>query len=386
MLGLAYAVAWFGAADRAGVTHPLSAVFHGLAAVVISLPLIWEASAHFRLLSPATSAATLLLISGLAVGVAWHRYLQSLAGVAVLGSIVAAGGLVVATGRPLPFAAALVALGACTLWLSDARGWSWLRWYPALAADLMAVVLVGRAVVVPPQEPPGEVIALLLALVAVYLGSVAWRTLVADERVQVFDMIQAPCAVGIGLVGALIVARGGPGPALLTIGGLGLLGAAAGYVAAFGVLRQRSDARANVVFFSTMAVGLLLIGSGAILSGPALVAWCGGLAVLQPFLAGAWPSRSCRCRPPSWDSPWLSPRGRSSGRQTSGSLAAPGCPCLRRMSRPWSLPRRAWPCRRKSRRPLPPAGRRSSPAWRGSSSVSCSSSAAGASRYGGLAR
>ena len=60
VLGLAYAVAWFGAADRAGVTRPLSGLFHGLAAVVISLPLLWEASAHFRLLSPPASAAMLI--------------------------------------------------------------------------------------------------------------------------------------------------------------------------------------------------------------------------------------------------------------------------------------------------------------------------------------
>ena len=278
VLGLAYAVAWFGAADRAAVTRPLSGLFHGLAAVVISLPLLWEASAHFKLLSPQTSAALLSLIAGLALGVAWHRHLQSLAGVAVVGSIVATAGLMVATGYPLPFATGLLALGACTLWLSDARTWPWLRWLPAFAADLVALVLVGRAVVVPPQEPPGAVIALLLALVAVYLGSVAWRTLVRNQRVQGFEVIQTPCAVGIGLLGAVIVARGGPRLASLALGALALLGAGAGYAAAFGILRRRPDGRANVVFFGTLAVGLLLIGSSASLSGPALVAWYGALA------------------------------------------------------------------------------------------------------------
>jgi hypothetical protein len=286
VLGFAYAAAWFGAADRAGITRPLSGLFHGLAAVVISLPLLWEASAHFKLLSPPASAAMLMVIAGLALGVAWHRHLQSLAGVAVIGSIAATAGLVVATGRPLPFATGLVALGACTLWLSDVRGWWWLRWPPALAADLAAIVLVGRAVVVPPQEPHGAVAALLLALMAVYVGSVAWRTLWADRRVQIFDVIQTPCAVGIGLVGALIVARAEAGPATMALGGLGLIGAAASYVAAFGILRRRSGARANVVFFSTMAVALLLVGGNALLSGPVLVAWYGALAVTAAILGG----------------------------------------------------------------------------------------------------
>jgi hypothetical protein len=284
VLGLAYAVAWFGAADRAGLTHPLSGLFHGLAAVVISLPLLWEASAHFKLLSPPESAAILTLISGLALGVAWRRQLHTLAGVAITGSIVLTAGLVVATGRPLPFAAGLVALGACTLWLSDERGWSWLRWPPALAADLVAIVLVGRAIVIPPQEPQGAVIALLLAFVAVHAGSVAWRSLVGHERVRAFEMIQTPAAVGIGLIGALIVARGELRLVSLALGGLGLVGAAASYVAGFGVLQRRSDARRNVVFFSTLAVLLLLIGSRAILSGPVFVAWCGGLAVVAASL------------------------------------------------------------------------------------------------------
>jgi hypothetical protein len=283
VLGLAYAVAWFGAADRAGLTRPLSGLFHGLAAVVISLPLLWEASAHFGLLSPATSAVALLVITGLALGVAWHRHLESLAGVAVIGSIVATAAFVVATGTLLPFAAGLSALGACTLWLSDARAWPWLRWPPAFAADLAALVLVGRALVVPPQEPQGAVTALLLAVVAVYVGSVAWGTLVRNQQVRAFDVLQTPCAIGIGLLGALTVA-GERGSGSLVLGGLGLLGAAASY-AAFETLRRRSDVRANVVFFSALAVLLLLIGSGAILSGTPLVAWYGGLAIVAAIFS-----------------------------------------------------------------------------------------------------
>jgi hypothetical protein len=65
----------------------------------------------------------------------------------------------------------------------------------------------------------------------------------------------------------------------LALGAVGLVGAAGGYLAAFGTLRRRSDEPANVAFFSTLAITLLLIGSGEILSGPALVAWWGGLAM-----------------------------------------------------------------------------------------------------------
>ncbi len=284
ILGLAYAIAWFGAADRASVTRPLSGLFHGLAAVVISLPLLWEASVYFKLLTPTASAATLALITGLALAVAWHRHLQSLAGVAVIGSIAAAAALVLATARPLPFAAGILALGPATLWLSDARGWSWLRWPPALAADVMAVALIARSAGVPAWESHGAVIALLLILLAAYVGWVAWHTMVDRRIVEAGEMIQATCAVAIGLPGALAVASGGPSLVSTTLGGLSLLAGAAGYAAAFGILKGRAGPRASFVFFTFLAIALVMIGGVAILSGPARLAWCGGLTLVAAAL------------------------------------------------------------------------------------------------------
>jgi len=236
VLGLAYAVVWLGAADRAGVTRPLSGTFHGLAAVVIGLALLWEASAHFGFLSPSASAATLALITGLALGVAWHRRLESLAGIAVLGAIAVAGALAVATSHPLPFAAGLVALGAATLWRHDARGWSWLRWPAAIAANLVAIGLIARSSVVPPLDPRGAVIALLLALPIAYVGSVAWRALVEQVPLEWTEMIQTAGAVGVGLLGALTIARAQAGVALPAIASLGLAGALSCYGSAFGLL------------------------------------------------------------------------------------------------------------------------------------------------------
>ena len=53
------------------------------------------------------------------------------------------------------------------------------------------------------------------------------RRLDALEALELrFELIQTPCAVGIGLLGAVIVARGGPRPASMALGVLALLGAA----------------------------------------------------------------------------------------------------------------------------------------------------------------
>ena len=56
VLGIAYALSWLGVADRASSRRPLSGSFHGLAAILIGLPLLCEASAHFALLSARSSA------------------------------------------------------------------------------------------------------------------------------------------------------------------------------------------------------------------------------------------------------------------------------------------------------------------------------------------
>jgi hypothetical protein len=47
-LGIAYALVWLGAADRAaGAGRFTSSLFHGVTAVVIGFPLLWEASTRF---------------------------------------------------------------------------------------------------------------------------------------------------------------------------------------------------------------------------------------------------------------------------------------------------------------------------------------------------
>jgi len=53
-VGLTYASAWMGAADRAAVRRPASGLFHGLASLVIACPLLLEASTRFGVLSPAS--------------------------------------------------------------------------------------------------------------------------------------------------------------------------------------------------------------------------------------------------------------------------------------------------------------------------------------------
>ena len=81
IFGLGYATLWLAAADRQpGSPSQLSRVFHGLAALVIAVPLLWEATTRFQFFSPGASAATLGVFTLVTLAVAWHRHLQILAG------------------------------------------------------------------------------------------------------------------------------------------------------------------------------------------------------------------------------------------------------------------------------------------------------------------
>jgi hypothetical protein len=297
VLGLAYAALWLGAAERAGGRRALSGLFHGLAAVLIAIPIIWEASTHFALLSRQASAAILTAVSGIALAVSWHRRLQMLAGVVVLGSIAAAAAFIVRTGGPLPFAVGLLVLSVETLWIAETCGWSWLLWPLALASDALIAGLSARASVTIPLESPAAVIGLQAAIVVIYGGFMAWRTLVGHDELRWFEILQVPLSLVVGLAGALNV-TGAHFPVLHTVTGLVTIGiAAAGYAAAFGALRRTAPAFG---FYLLLSLSLTLAGVAAATSGSwrtvsfvalAMAAAWLGRAVGQPTLllhAGAF--------------------------------------------------------------------------------------------------
>ena len=204
VVGLGYALAWLGAADRAGIHggRRLSGAFHGLTAVLIGVPLLLEASTRFRFLSPETGALALTMLTLLALTVAWHSRLQSVAAVAILGSIGAALVLAARTGHPVPAAAALIVIGAASIAVADVREWPWLKWPAALAADLVLMALTSRALATPPLDEPRTVTALQVLLVATYVAPAVWRTLVRGCAVRPFDVLQTALAMAVGVGGA----------------------------------------------------------------------------------------------------------------------------------------------------------------------------------------
>jgi hypothetical protein len=281
-LGLVYAVAWFGAADHAGMRRPVSGLFHGVAGVLIGLPLLWEASTRFHLLFPWSSALALAALTSLALGVAWHRHLQSLAGVAAIGAVGTALVLAVATAHLVPYVFLLALLGVAIWWMSDACHWPWLRWPAALAADLMVVALALRAVAEPPLDSPAVALFAGLLLVALFLATVAVRALVSGRPVRPFDSVQTLLVLVCGLGAAFACAPlvGAHVPAWIAAG---LVAAA---VAAYGTaarLARRAETGRNFYYYATLGLVLVMTGLGTLVAGAAR-----DLAFTALALGAAW--------------------------------------------------------------------------------------------------
>ena len=285
LLGFGYAGTWLAMAERAGrAGQAWSAVAHGLATILVGFPLLFEATWRFRLVSPEAAAATLTALTAVALGMAAHRRLHVLAWLVSMGGLLTAVALMPVTGRLAPPALYLVLLGVATLWLGYVREWFYIRWPVALVADLVVIILALRAVAPATIEGPRTALLVLLALMALYLGSIAIRTLLLSRSAVVFEIVQTALAMLVRLGGASIVAaRSGIGGT--AFGVFGTVFGVAAYAVAFAFVERRKGGRINFYLYTSVAIALVLAGTAFVLSGRALpVAWA-GLAVLSGWLA-----------------------------------------------------------------------------------------------------
>lgn len=280
---LAYAALWLYFADRAGGrAKSVSAAFHGATAVLMAVPLVWETTTRFAILTAAASAAALAAVAALALYVAWRRNLTSLAWIVSLGAGTSALMLGGPTKEPMPYTVFLVLLGVATLWLARDRSWHGLPWLTAALADLAVLLLTTEDTIAEGYATAGGVVAIQLALFVLYAASFA---LAARRRVTGLAVLQTALAVAVGYAGAFAVLRDLPGAAAV-FGGASLLLAAGLYGVGLLVIDRREKAAA--LFFSTLAIPLVLAASLLLLGRPAYL-WA--LLALAGAALGSYFSR-----------------------------------------------------------------------------------------------
>jgi hypothetical protein len=291
-LGLAYALLFTLLADRAAAGgQTLRADFHALASVLIAYPLLWETSTRLGILAPSAALAALVGMFAAGAAVATRHHLSWLLWVGTCVAVATAAALLVATQELAPAILALLTIAALVEAVALRGPWPSLRFVPALALDAAVLVLAwlaGRPSGLPEGYPPINPVAaaaVALALPAVYIVSIAIRTLRLERAVGAFDVVQGSAALALGFFGAerIWAASGGSGLALGLAGSLlGLLG----YAVAFAYVERRTGQATNFYFYSTAGGVLVLLESSLLLG-------AGGRALVWSALglAGVWLGR-----------------------------------------------------------------------------------------------
>jgi hypothetical protein len=261
-LGLTYAAVWLFAADRgAGSGRPLSAVLFGLASVVIAYPLIWEATTKFDLLDADVATALLAVFSISMFAVAWRRNLEIFAWCVSAAALVT-DLTILLTYRNWGSGAALALLvGGVSLWFGHTRGWMALRWPVAVIVNVVPLMIVSVSLrpTVPgiPEGPSVPLaVAVLLAYLVVYLGTIGLLMLKLGQRPGGFEFVQSVICLVVGLTSLAAVTRGMDG-ATEILGWSLLFTGAASYGVSFAFIDRRLGMGRR--FFYYTSLGLILV-------------------------------------------------------------------------------------------------------------------------------
>ena len=279
IIGLTYSLAFLVAAELAAKSDKLSAQFHGVSAMLIGLPIVWEATSQFHLLSPAFGALFLGIGATAAFIIAGRSQLDAVAGVAGFGTMATALATAFSAANYGPFALLLVALSTATYWLSDRPGHAWLRWPNAVAAGLAVVAVTLRTMATPPSETIGLALTAQALLLATMQGSLAVRTVMLGRNVRIFDVMQALSGFVIGIGGAALVARSSPA-GLTMIGALTAILASGAYMAAFFRLADRPHLTASYHAFAAFGLVAATTALALLFRGPVLAIASVTLAML----------------------------------------------------------------------------------------------------------
>lgn len=292
-LGLAYALVLVLLSWRsAGRGDNLGANVHGMIAVIVAYPFVWETTARTALASPLGGAGALAGLTAAGLAAAWARRLRFQYWAFTLAALATALAIPFGVGASVPYAWLLLALGAASVLFSYNRSWYLARWPVALAADLVLLRLAvmtsnpDGAVVGGQAVSAGSIVLLCLALMITYLGLFTYRALVQGRGVRAFDVVQSALVLAVGYGGAGYAARQAGGmPAL---GWAGFLAAAAYYGVAFTVVRTRQGRGRSFFYLASLALLFLVLGSRMVVSGQGLAwAWI-GLGLAAAVLGGRY--------------------------------------------------------------------------------------------------
>lgn len=294
--GIAYAAFWLVWAVRSHRSSHFASVIFGLTAATILPPLLWEGTVRYQALTAGFTAAVLVGMVVLSLGLAWKESLEAIPWIGTVAAVGTAVALIVATHELRALTVALLAMALVMEVAACFGRWLGLRLVTALAADF-AVGVLGMLMTSAGGVPGsyramsgGEVNAFCVSLMLIYGGAVGVRAFVLGKRLTIGEVAQAGVAYALGTWISLRATQGGSAGVLGVVflllavvcywGALkrfaGLDGASrspAGKEAGANLAKDRplhqtsADLRWNRRVSANYAAGLVLAGSLLLLSG-----------------------------------------------------------------------------------------------------------------------
>lgn len=288
--GILYAAWWlFLAARRAG-EKPVYSTVHGLTAALILVPMLWEMTVRFHIISAKAASAVIVGFAVLGLAIGWKRNVTAIAWIVTPAALLTACALFRETHDASLWAITLLAVALAVEICACRDHWLGLRWIAAIAADLGVLALTefalraaGGAQVLAPIRP-GVVLGAQIALLTIYLASTVDRTIFRGLNITWFEIGQAAVAFLIFIGGVLRIASSMP-LGTLSVGLFCLIGGAACYFVSFAFLDREHRRDRNFYTYSTFGALLIPTGCAVLLSGAPLVAAWSLLAALL-MLAG----------------------------------------------------------------------------------------------------
>ena len=292
VVAIAYAFVWLLPATRSRRESWFVSLAWAVTSAVILVPMLWELTLRFGLLPDLFSAGILALYVVAASAFGWKHNFQAVSWISDSAASLAALVLAIATRNPVPFVGALlIMLIAGEIAAARGRG-AQVRFFVAAAADLalFAAIWIYAGPAASRVEyhpaPTALLLALAPALLFIHAISATVQTLLQRRAISVFETTQALIALLLS-IWTVLVFWSGPGAALL--GGLCIIGSAAGYLLTF-VRFDRTHATRNYHVYATGSFVLFLAGCFLSLHSSALP-FCLALFAIAATVLGARASR-----------------------------------------------------------------------------------------------
>jgi hypothetical protein len=259
---IGYAIAWLVWAARSTVTTSFArAIYTGTSAVIL-MPMLWELTLRFRVLSPALTAGVLSGFVVTATALAWKRDLTPIFWIAHGSAAITALALAIATNEMTPYLYALLLMVLlCEYAAARERGRS-IRPLVFLVADVaigVQIFIYSGPLSARADYPVLGPAALLTPACLIFLFSavsITVKSVLMKLRITIFDVVQAVISFILAALSVLLFA---PHSGVKFLGIVCLLLSIASYWATFACFRDTSEQQ-NFRVFATWSMLLFLAG------------------------------------------------------------------------------------------------------------------------------